>query len=317
MKPRIVVSRILNPFVASACEEVFYTQALAPVLFLYKTFKALSLGRNQSPWKELDLAEIKSEKVALTRRKTGGTCLYQDQGSSCFSFMSPNTPQDFKDLNHSIILRALRSLEIDAEVSNRNSITVEGKTVSNDFYKQKHHHSHIRSLHHGIMHITTDINSGIKYIKEKKGLGENTNLTEFEPLVTYEDFTKAISKSFTKQYPDAETIFLEGIPPIALTLAKEFQNETWIYGENPIFSHHIEAKFTWGCLDMHFEVQEGLVSQCKIFSDSLHPDFISLIENSVLKEKYGKDMFRTIEEQASAEHKILAIELCEWLAKTF
>ena len=53
----------------------------------------------------------------------------------------------------------------------------------------------------------------------------------------------------------------------------------WIYGKSPEMSNNLETRFNWGIIDLHFNVKEGKFTEVKLFSDSLHPDFIQGILN--------------------------------------
>jgi lipoate-protein ligase A len=54
--------------------------------------------------------------VTLARRKTGGGCVYQDLGNTCFSFLNPIgdfAKEDYKTMNNEVLLDALKRMGID------------------------------------------------------------------------------------------------------------------------------------------------------------------------------------------------------------
>ena len=63
----------------------------------------------------------------------------------------------------------------------------------------------------------------------------------------------------------------------------------WIYGECPYFSYTIEHKFTWGLTEITFEVDNGCISKCRIYSDCLYPDFIESIQSDLIGARHDKE----------------------------
>lgn len=62
-------------------------------------------------------------------------CLYFfSKGNSCFSFLTPifgsDQPMNSRKINNEIILSALGSIDINAELSGRNDILLQGKKVN-------------------------------------------------------------------------------------------------------------------------------------------------------------------------------------------
>ena len=261
---------------------MFSSEALAPVLFLYQNDKTIVIGRNQNPWKEIHVDRVKEDQIDLCRRKSGGGAVYQDLGNVCFSFINPKSSTEFKTMNNSIVLRALSSLDVDAETSGRNDIVVEGKKVSGSAYKIDHRGNHMHTIHHGTMLIKTDFSALTKYLNpskaklESKGVKSVTsrvsNLTDLNPEITPDKFIKSMIKSFSKDYPDAELVHLEGLPPKAQKKSLEMQEWQWVYGESPEFKHNLETRFQWGIFDLNFDVIDGKISKIKIFSASKYFD---------------------------------------------
>ncbi|OMJ65851.1 hypothetical protein SteCoe_37528 [Stentor coeruleus] len=322
MKPRIVISKTSSIFTNLALEEFFAQEALAPILFLYQNSKTIVIGRNQNPWKEIYIDRMQADKVALCRRKSGGGTVYQDLGNTCFSFINPHSPQDFKNKNNSIVLRALNILDIEAETSGRNDIIVEGKKISGSAYKILQQGSHLHTIHHGTMLLNTELSALSKYLNPSKAKLESkgvksvsarvANCIEFNSSINNEGFIKSMTKSYAKDYPDAEVINLDGIPPLAQKKAEVLQNWDWIYGESPQFSHELETRFKWGIFDMNMEVQDGVVKKCKIFSDCLVPDFVEFVEKMMVEKKYGNEGIDEVADGCPKDYAEMMQEVREW-----
>jgi lipoate---protein ligase len=323
MKPRVVISKCINIFQNLSCEELFCEEALSPVLFLYQNDKTIVIGRNQNPWKEIHIDRMEADKVNLCRRKSGGGAVYQDLGNTCFSFINPKSPQDFKQKNNSIVLRALSILDIEAETSGRNDIVVDGKKISGSAYKIQNIGSNLHTLHHGTMLINTNFQALVKYLNPSKAKLESkgvksvssrvTNLTEFNSEIGHEKFVKSMTKSFIKDYPDAEILTLQGIPPKAREKANLLQKWDWVYGENVNFSHQLETRFKWGIFDINFEVVDGIITKCKVFSDCLNPELVELVQKTLIGKKYGKESLIALKSKENEEFEDMIEDIISWL----
>ncbi len=83
---------------------------------------------------------MKDDGIKLSRRKSGGGAVYQDLNNSVFTFITPvqsgELPLASKDVNNKILLKALKNLNIKAEVSGRNDILCKGSKVTYTFPKK-------------------------------------------------------------------------------------------------------------------------------------------------------------------------------------
>lgn len=49
----------------------------------------------------------------------------------------------------------------------------------------------------------------------------------------------------------------------------------WLYDDIPEFSNNLEEKFSWGLIDIYFNVKRGIIVDGLIYSDCLYPEFIT------------------------------------------
>lgn len=82
MRNLIVTSTTKNPYLNQAIEYYLLTelQGYESILFLWINTPCAFIGRNQNPWKELDLKFMDEHKIPLLRRKSGGGTVYHDEG---------------------------------------------------------------------------------------------------------------------------------------------------------------------------------------------------------------------------------------------
>lgn len=111
-----------------------------PLLLIYRDEPCVIIGRNQNPWKEVNFQALHARPgVPFIRRRSGGGTVYhvcslvgsplrrfskfQDMGNTNFSIHLPRHSFD-RHVTAQIVLRAVRSLGIDARVNDRNDICV-------------------------------------------------------------------------------------------------------------------------------------------------------------------------------------------------
>ncbi len=43
------------------------------------------------------------------------------------------------------------------------------------------------------------------------------------------------------------------------------------FGQAPAFSHLLDERFSWGGVELHFDVEKGHITRAQVFTDSLNP----------------------------------------------
>jgi lipoate-protein ligase A len=92
----------------------------------------------------------------------------------------------------------------------------------------------------------------------------------------------------------------------------------WRFGETPKFSHHMEEKLSWGHVDVHLNCRYGVIEEAKMFSDSLQPSLIDLLEHSLSQQKYQPEELQRLFAAMQEEHPTYKDEIKEfsqWLCQ--
>ena len=246
---RLLLSDSYDPWFNLAVEESIFRQmpATQRVLFLWRNADTVVIGRAQNPWKECNTRRMEEDNVRLARRSSGGGAVFHDLGNTCFTFMA-GKPEYDKTVSTNIVLTALNALGVAAEASGRNDLvvkTAEGdRKVSGSAYRE----TMDRGFHHG----------------------------KLLPGITHQQVCEAIQEAFFAHYGErveAEVISPEKMPDLpnfAATFARQSSWE-WNFGQAPAFSHLLDERFTWGGVELHFDVEKGHITRTQIFTDSLNP----------------------------------------------
>ena len=254
-----------------------YCPSDTAIVFLWRNERTVVIGKNQNAFEEVNLGELALDKAKLVRRFTGGGAVYHDLKNLNFSFVTPKKYFDIKQ-NFAVILSALQPFGINAEISGRNDLTVDGKKFSgNAFLNEKEN-----SLHHGTILIDTDVGKMQKYLNvnrdklASKGVksvsSRVVNLSSICPTLTAEAVAQGIinvcSSVFgAKSEIVDDDLFLEFEDGATENLLR---SPYWIYGRAiPKDFYTISYRFAWGGVQIAFKKQDGELREVMIYSDCL------------------------------------------------
>jgi len=276
------------------------------------------IGKHQNPWVECHMQRIEEDKVHLARRRSGGGAIYQDYGNSTFTLIGPREKLD-KQRNFQMLCSALKTdFNIDAQLSGRNDICVGDKKVSGNAFKVGRN----RELHHGTFLVNADLNALGKYLNPQKlklaskgvtsVISRVTNLRELNPNINHETLSQAITKQFFNMHQaecSVEPLTLEKLSQIPEwnSYYNELRNDKWRFGETPNFSHYFETRFDGvGLFNIHLDCpKKNIIGNVKIFSDSLFPQVIDLLEKHLLNKQYSrKGIAEAVEETIQSLQKL-------------
>lgn len=149
------------------------------------------------------------------------------------------------------------------------------------------------------------------------------NLTELLPGITHEQVCQAVTEAFFAHYGervDAEVISPDktpDLPNFAETFARQSSWE-WNFGQAPAFSHLLDERFTWGGVELHFDVEKGVITRAQVFTDSLNPTPLEALGERLQGCQYRVDVLEQACESLIAEfpaQKGELRELAAWMAQ--
>ena len=136
-----------------AMEEYLAGRVDEDMFFTWQTRPTVIIGRNQDLEAEVNLEFCRSKDIAIYRRKSGGGCVYSDEGNIMLSYIVRRSDvADVFDKYLTSLTEFLCSIGLDAEKSERNDVLVEGRKVSGNAF----HQLPSRSIVHGTLLYSTD-----------------------------------------------------------------------------------------------------------------------------------------------------------------
>ncbi|KAL6940145.1 hypothetical protein ACO0QE_004037 [Hanseniaspora vineae] len=282
----VVKSLSNNPFFNLALEDYIFESTPRPEnfstddyknqrLIFYINSKCCVIGKNQNPWKELYLENLKAQGIPFLRRRSGGGCVVHDLGNVNYSFLTSRKEFD-KTFFNELIVNSLKandkgSSTKELKLNERGDITLNGYKVSGSAFKVAKN----KSYHHGTMLISSALPQFKNLLKPDTVAGEQwdcnsvesvrshiCNLKDYNVMTQTEDFVQLISKSFNDYFAEENgeveplKMFqcdesVSEIPEIKATMEK-LQTAEWKYDHTPRFKVSYSG-------DRWYQVEKGVI----------------------------------------------------------
>ncbi|KXS21409.1 Lipoyltransferase and lipoate-protein ligase, partial [Gonapodya prolifera JEL478] len=290
------LSTLTDPWKNLAIEEWLFRQTPPHlyVLLLWRNSKCVVLGKNQNPWKEINMLAVAQDGVPLVRRRSGGGTVYHDLGNTNYSLMVPRT-EFSRSHGATMVARALHNLDIPARTNERFDVVVDvnghPKKISGSAYKIVSQ----RAYHHGTMLINSDLADLRKYLKippkkiVSKGIGSVpspvTSIGSISFTASHQAFCHQVRNEFLKEHgyfelvrPDEEyddssrgyaswnvidDPTLNSMPGVD-GYVKETKEWEWTYGLTPQFLHELSTDLDIGPVTLTLHSTEGVITQCEV-----------------------------------------------------
>ncbi|MDR7871631.1 MAG: lipoate--protein ligase [Tissierellaceae bacterium] len=270
-------------------------------ILLWINGPAIIIGKNQNTLEEVNSEYVKKNGISVVRRITGGGAVYHDLGNLNFSIITNadgNGVIDFKKYNLSI-LKALKKLGVQCELSGRNDITIDGKKfsgIAQSIWKE-------RVLNHGTLLFDTklDVLSDALNVKqdkiESKGVksvkSRVTNIKDYLNVeVDIDKFREILLKYlFEAENMEPEILELskEQLDDINRLFEEKYSTWEWNYGHSPTFNYRNYKRFPVGSVEVRLEVKNGSINECKIYGDFFGTEDVGKLEHKIIDLKYDRD----------------------------
>lgn len=226
------------PFYLAMEEYIARSFPAQDYFFMWQVSSTVIFGRNQLIDSEVNVDFCKSKGIEFYRRKSGGGCVYADEGNIMLSYITPDTNVNFTFNRYLLMIEhALQKIGIDAKTTGRNDILIDGRKVSgNAFY-----HLPNCSIVHGTMLYDTNVeymvgatmpsqsklkSKGVSSVRQHV-----TTIKEYIPI-TLCDFIKHLRDTLCH---DTLKLSLDDVRNIE-ELSLEYISPEFIYGKNPASS---------------------------------------------------------------------------------
>ena len=265
-----LINSSTDPFFNMAFDEYCLEQypSNAPFFYLWRNSPAVIIGLNQNAYSEVNLDYLEKNGITLARRMTGGGAVYHDLQNMNYTIIGPKvTPEPF--------VEALRALGVQAELTGRNDIFVEGRKVSG--YARRVFKD--REIVHGTMMYNVDIDTLTRVLDvpgskmDAKGVASVksrvANLKDYLPQFRSLDELQAKLQELLAGN-DVQLEFGEArMEQVRRIAGEKFSTWDWVYGHSRETDLNHKAKLACGTVEVHLGLDKGLIEHIRFAGDFL------------------------------------------------
>lgn len=248
---------------------------------LWQNDNAVIVGRYQNTLAEVNESFARANDIRIVRRLSGGGAVYHDKGNLNYTFITDTTPTAAIDFNLFCypIIQALNKLGIQAVLSGRNDMTVDGKKFSGNAQYTRNG----RVMHHGTIMFDSNLDimeqalsvdplkihaKGVRSVRSRV-----TNLREHLPdscQMRIGEFRAFLCEHVLAAYQNAELLTLQKRDFERIVEIKRSRYDTWDwnYGNSPMCTL-LRKSYIEGCgtIEAHIFLAQGVISKVNFYGD--------------------------------------------------
>jgi lipoate-protein ligase A len=143
------------------------------------------------------------------------------------------------------------------------------------------------------------------------------NLTEFVQELNHDRMCDAVVQSFLDYHgATADPELLDKTDLEAVPSLREYYDTMadweWRFGRTPQFSHRLQERFEWGLIDLHLDVERGVIRETRLFSDALDVTLIEDLQGALAGVRYDTAHLAEALVGLAAVHQDRAAEIAEF-----
>ena len=271
-----------------------------PVMMIWQTEKCAMLGNYQIAEAEINMSLAREAGVEIVRRASGGGTIFTDPGTFLISIIMPKSENDnlkktAQEIIAEPIAQALNKMDIPAKIEGRNDITLnERKIVGMAQYlscgRICTHASLLFDADLNLLAEILQVDEGKIHSKAIKSVRSRvTNIKEhMEKPCSTSEFMEKLKKSLMCDMQLREHSLTADVLKQVEEIRKEkYGNPKWTIGKSPKFTFQNSKRFEGGKIEVHLNVEKGVVKQC-----SIHGDFLGTVPICDLEECFVNKEFQ-------------------------
>lgn len=294
----IIDSPSHNAYFNIALEEyLLYQFPEQDIFLLYVNAPSIIVGKFQNTLAEINLDYVKQQQIKVVRRMSGGGTVYHDLGNLNFSFHTLLGGFDFMDFARFTqpVVQVLNQMGVPAKLEGRNDLLVGDKKFSGNAKLARNG----KMIQHGTLLFDSDMSvlgdalkmNPLKYVDKavKSNRARVTNLKPFLPeTATTEELKQRLIAKMMSDNPQAiryqlSEADLQGVQKL---VEEKYQTWDWNFGFSPKYNFQNAKKIPAGFIEVHMDVNKGIIEKAKIFGDFFASNPIEEFEQRLIGSKH-------------------------------
>ncbi|QVK16864.1 lipoate--protein ligase [Mycoplasmatota bacterium] len=301
---RLLKSHSTNAFFNLTSEKYFLDNYKEPIFLLYIHTPSIIVGKNQNTLEEINYEYVKTHKIRVARRLSGGGAVFHDKNNLNFSFITKkdegNIEEQFIKFTKPII-EFLKCLGANATFSGRNDILIDGKKCSGNAQAYQKD----IMLHHGTLLFDSDMSLLTESLKPNKFKMKSKGIDSVRSRVT--NIKLHLNKDLTiEQFRDELISFMkqnftdyyeldftkDEIEAIEKMSQEKYGTWDYVFGKSPKFQFKNINKFKGGIVECQFDVSKGIIQNMHIYGDFFGLKDINELTNQLNGTKYEESAIK-------------------------
>lgn len=286
-----------------------------PILLFYINDNSIIIGKNQNTYEEVNTEYVEKNNVNVVRRFSGGGAVYHDLGVLNFCFITKDDGDSFRNFAKFTepVINALHKMGVeDAELRGRNDLVIGDKKFSGNAMYSKDG----RMTSHGTLMFDSQIDAVVGALRPKKHKLESKGIKSIRSRVTNikpymdDEYQNINTKEFRERLllnifdvdntDDVKEYVLtdEDWTKIEKFAEQYTANWEWNYGESPNFDLERDERIEGvGTVEVKLNVEQGIISDIKMFGDFFGLGEIADVENQLRGVKYEFNSIKNVLEE--------------------
>lgn len=269
-----------NPYYNLATEQFVFDKLprSEEYFMLWQNDNAVIVGKFQNTIEEINMPYVEKHNVRVARRLSGGGAVYHDLGNLNYTLICDAGDDTQLDMAKFCvpIVETLSRMGVDAKISGRNDMTIDGKKFSGNSQYVKHG----RVMHHGTLMFDSDLSVVSKALHvsadkiQSKGTksvrSHVTNIREHLPEdMRLSDFKDALVHTMEKDHGLTPWQFTEeNKKEIQELCDRKYSTWEWNFGRSPAFDIRKERRIEGcGIIQISMKVEKGIIQDIAIHGD--------------------------------------------------
>lgn len=269
------VSPNTDPYFNLASEEYLLKCKREEVFLLYRNIPSIVVGKHQNTLAEINLPFVQERAIPVARRISGGGTVFHDLGNLNFAFITNEKEGELVNYRKATapVIEAMRQMGLEVQLGKRNELLLNGLKISGT---ASHVFKH-RALHHGTLLFSSEMENlasalkaarnrfsdkAVKSVRSKvtnikEHLPESMEMEEFQTHL-FEAICSSLEGAIPYQYSETD---LKEIRNLTDT---RFSTWEWNFGYSPKYQFTKSLSFDSGRVDLHMNVEKGIIREVKI-----------------------------------------------------
>ncbi|MDR3190934.1 MAG: lipoate--protein ligase [Lactobacillaceae bacterium] len=266
-----------------------------PIFRLWQNDRSIIVGKNQNTFAEINQEYVDEHDIKVVRRMTGGGAVYHDLQNINFTFIVPvadPSKVNFKEFVQPMV-DALHDIGVPAEINGRNDLLLDGKKISGN--AQRYERGYL--IHHGTLMFDVDVETMVRSLnvadekfisKAAKSVRSRVgNIKAFAGQNSVLDFLAVVQTRLADG--DSELVLdASQLAEIEQLRDEQFSQWAWNYGQSPEFTYNKHERFDAGTIELHANVEAGIIQAIRFTGDYLGWEDIADFEAYFIGQPFTK-----------------------------